>query len=194
MHRVVLQQGDPVTWQNSIKYYENGFLTGPLRCMLVSLCTVWSVSLVCCTSCIWSGSQLRISCSHAKAWISLYFLVRRSPPCQLHQSLWSLRLIRMPRVSLSVLVGNIQQGGGVSLLKSENCLRLTDRGTQEQTKRERNTRSYPYSSQAWSAKNHDPILHTGWHGTDFSKTEHMYTVIGVCVSCFWSRPWNLICW
>ena len=112
--------------------YEDGFLTGPLHRVLVSLRTAWSASLARCTSCVWSGTQQGTSCSHAKAWISLHLC--GSPPGQLQQRLLSLMLVRLPRVSHLVLRDNIQRGWGERLLKSENHLRLTDGGTWEETK------------------------------------------------------------
>lgn len=173
--------------------YEDGFLTGPRHCMLVSLCTVWSASFVCCTSCIWSGTQLGISCSHAKAWISFY--LRRGPPCQLQQRLWGLMLIRLPRVSHLVPTGNIRPGWRTDDWKVKTISGLLTTGL-ERKPREREIIPYhtPPAVRLGLQKNHDPILYTGWHDTDCCKTEHVYTIIGACVSYFRSRPCNLIYW
>lgn len=59
-----------------------------------------------CMSSILSGTQLRISCNHAKAWISLRLC--SSPPCQVQQMSWSVVLTRFHRVNwLLVSIGNI---------------------------------------------------------------------------------------
>lgn len=71
-----------------------------------------------CMSSIQSGTQLRISCSHTKVWISLRLC--RSPPCQVQQMSWSIMLTRFHKVNWPLVsTGNIQKGWGDRLLKCE---------------------------------------------------------------------------
>lgn len=123
-----------------------------------------------CMSSIQSDTQLRISCSHAKDWISLCLC--RSPPCQLQHLSWSVMPTRIPRVSwLLVLRGNIWKGWGERLLKCENQSSLLTVGLYRQEREREKYPIVPSRHQAWSTNKHDPILYTGWHGMSCCKTE-----------------------
>lgn len=143
-----------------------------------------------CMSSIQSGTQLRISCSRTKAWISLHLC--RSPPCQLQQVSWSLMLARFLRANwLLVLTGNILKAWGERLLKRENQSGLLTVGL-ERKQRDREIPYHPLPDIRHDLQTNITPFYTQadttWHATIF-----VYTVMGKCVHSFRSRPWNLIC-